>query len=501
MPLVESQTRGFLIPNDVLHRLKPGDKVLNIQDARIPKPIRPVSKTEAMMGLTQAKTVAEIGQAPPFASIPTPELMTSPEHNLFVCLFGRDPLITSLKMRHEYPQMLRSTVIALAELQALTRNFTSGAEPGKIIHEHRKSDDPQGKKLIQEGMVFPNYGSVDATLWWSQAVAALCRSSDGTSRFDVLDTEFEGLDGRKRTLGDAYYMGINWQRINSNNPWGVIPFRKTSVAVADIQFWKDSPDSVHDESGDIPVVTKNIVAFSPQVLAYDSAIDAAELLLKLKRPLSRYQRESNRELAGELMMRAEKIAGVLKSHFWVEDEKGGYFVIAWAFDNQGTFKPMRIRASDMGHALHSRLLGENTLENRYLRNELTKQLSDKDMLAEGGIKTVSRTSPRHHPGGYHNGQVWPWDNGYIADGAEMQGEYGFADELKSRSSEAIRKSGVIPENFRGDSSAAPNTQIIDIYEAQQGWQIRLVQAPQPVQAFSAAYYDERVKDGQSEAAA
>ena len=53
-------------------------------------------------------------------------------------IFGRDTLITCLQTLLLGPDLARTALHALAEIQAVTDDPTIDAEPGKIVHELRR---------------------------------------------------------------------------------------------------------------------------------------------------------------------------------------------------------------------------------------------------------------------------------------------------------------------------------------------------------------------------
>jgi glycogen debranching enzyme len=75
------------------------------------------------------------------------------------------------------------------------------------------------------------------------------------------------------------------------------------------------------------------------------------------------------------------------------------------------------------------------------------------MFSGWGLRTMTATSPRYNPIGYHLGTVWPHDNSIAAMGFKM---YGFDDEL-NRVAGALFDAAVafpyfrLPELFGGET--------------------------------------------------
>src|SRR4051812_47702521 len=75
-------------------------------------------------------------------------ILASGKEEIFGCIFGRDSLITSLKLLRVYEKtkdpyfltLVRKVLQNLAALQGTQINIESGEEPGKCIHEYRPSN-------------------------------------------------------------------------------------------------------------------------------------------------------------------------------------------------------------------------------------------------------------------------------------------------------------------------------------------------------------------------
>src|SRR3954463_13411571 len=70
-------------------------------------------------------------------------ILASGREEVYGCIFGRDSLITSLKLLKAYEKsrdpyfltLVRKILVNLADLQGKEHNLESGEELGKIIHE------------------------------------------------------------------------------------------------------------------------------------------------------------------------------------------------------------------------------------------------------------------------------------------------------------------------------------------------------------------------------
>src|SRR4051812_34834978 len=72
-------------------------------------------------------------------------ILASGKEEIYGCIFGRDSLITSLKLLKTFERtndpyflgLARKIIIGLSRLQGQEINIESGEEPGKCIHEFR----------------------------------------------------------------------------------------------------------------------------------------------------------------------------------------------------------------------------------------------------------------------------------------------------------------------------------------------------------------------------
>jgi glycogen debranching enzyme len=90
---------------------------------------------------------------------------------------------------------------------------------------------------------------------------------------------------------------------------------------------------------------------------------------------------------------------------------------AQALDGSGRQVPSI--SSNPGHALFCGIVEENKAA------KVVERLVAPDMLCGWGVRTLSQHEPHFNPMSYHNGSVWPHDNGIIAAGMRR---YGFHKE-------------------------------------------------------------------------
>jgi glycogen debranching enzyme len=112
---------------------------------------------------------------------------------------------------------------------------------------------------------------------------------------------------------------------------------------------------------------------------------------------------------------ASKLRARFEAAFWCED------LDTYALALDGHRRPCRVRASNAGHCLTTRLVNPDRAR------RVARTLMDPASFSGFGIRTIASTEVRYNPMSYHNGSVWPHDNALIADG---MGRYGLKSEVQ-----------------------------------------------------------------------
>lgn len=467
---------------DSAYPLLPGEKIVSITDhpPRIFAHIKPSSIRE-ILRLTRANSPKEIGKAGPSVAAIAFEEATedAPEHlRLYETVFGRDSLRVAIDLISSYPELARATTLTLARLQGLEDNLEREEEFGRIVHEARAPDDPIAQRLTEtRGWGWPYYGSVDATPEFIRTLTAYVQRSEENRAF--LSEEYVDKSGQTQTMSHALELALLWiRRRLSSNAEGLLEYHTPLPNGIENQVWKDSWDAYHHADGTLANHEKGIASLEVQVTTYDALIDAAELFEDIL---------DDTDGAKGLRNEAANLRQAIFDHFWTDD-KGGYFVLGTDRDDNGDLRQLKIRTSNMGHTLNSRVLKGTDPQVVMMREAVVRQLFTPEMLNASGIRTLAADEVRFRPGAYHNGSVWLWDTHHIAKGLRRLGYSDKADDLDQRILDAVNATNMFPEYVRGDDDPTShvNTQTVILWDGNAHRENKIEQPPQEVQAWTVA---------------
>ena len=113
--------------------------------------------------------------------------------------------------------------------------------------------------------------------------------------------------------------------------------------------------------------------------------------------------------ADRLRHQAEQLRARFESAFWCEEQS------TYALALDGAKRPCRVRTSNAGHCLFAGIASPERAR------RVAEGLIGSEMFSGWGIRTVAHAEHRYNPMSYHNGSVWPHDNGMAAAGFARYG--------------------------------------------------------------------------------
>jgi glycogen debranching enzyme len=326
----------------------------------------------------------------------------------FMTVFGRDTIITCLQTMLLGPELARTALHVLAELQATEDDPAIDAEPGKILHELRR-----GKAVHTWFARY--YGTVDAT----PLFLVLLSEAWLWTRDASLVRELRG----------PAMLALDWiDRYGDRDGDGFVEYERRSERGIANQSWKDSHDSQRFADG--RYARGPIAPCEVQGYVYDA-----------KRRLAELAREVwlDDALAERLDREAEELRGRFDEAFWVPG-RGGYYALAL----DGEKRQVDALCSNIGHLLWSGIVPPERVK------PLVDRLLGDGLWSGWGVRTMSAEDAAYSPLAYHNGSVWPHDNSLIAWGLAR---YGLWRELgvvaRGMLEAAIQFDNGLPEVFAG----------------------------------------------------
>lgn len=305
-------------------------------------------------------------------------------------VFGRDGLITALQMLWVNPDIAKGVLSYLAANQAKVLDPARDAEPGKILHEARVGE-------------MAATGEVPFQLYYG--------SIDSTPLFIVLAGHYYQMTGNldfMREIWPNIKLALQWiDQYGDRDQDGFVEYYRESSDGLINQGWKDSHDSVFYHTGQL--AQGSIALCEVQSYVYDAKMKASELAYILGE--ESLGQKLHRE-ARDLQERFEKL-------FWSEELSS--YVLAL----DGEKRQCKVLSSNAGHCLMSGIASIDRA--RKVANNLFK----KSMFSGHGIRTLAASEMNYNPMSYHNGSIWPHDNGLIALGLARYGLKGLIAKLLS----------------------------------------------------------------------
>lgn len=293
--------------------------------------------------------------------------------------FGRDSIITALFMLSTLPEIAKNTLRTLAHYQGKEVNSWRDEQPGKIIHELRF-----GELAVTNQVPFaPYYGSVDATPLF---LILAGKYYQWTGDIDFIKELLPNIENANKWIDT--YGGLT--------ETGFVTYHQEAEMGNPNHGWKDSSNSNIHADGKI--------ANSPIAL-----IEVQGYVYQAKKVSARMFRDLGYEKKALTLYReAEQLKQRVEDKFWLEEEQ--YYAIALDANKDA----VNSITSNPGHVLMDDLFHSKRAE------AVAARLVSNDLFSGYGIRTMSINSTGYNPMSYHNGSVWPHDNGMCLLGLSKQ---------------------------------------------------------------------------------
>jgi glycogen debranching enzyme len=334
----------------------------------------------------------------------------------YLTLFGRDSIWAARMVLPLDLGPARGTLRTLARRQGQRVDIAAAEEPGKILHELRRTTMRLGTSWLPP--VY--YGAIDATPLW------ICLLHDAWQTGLPADDVAELLPALEQALAWLIDCG-------DADDDGFLEYRDASGHGLANHGWKDSFDSIRFHDG--RVADGPVAVCEAQGYAYEAAMSGANILDAFGRPgASRY-----RTWASEL-------ATQFRARFWCGPGDDRYPALAL----DGAKQPVDSLTSNIGHLLGTGIL--NAEEDLLVARLVASPALDSGL----GLRTMAITDAGYAPLSYHCGSVWPHDTAIVIAGLIRAGLAEYATGLiEGLLGASIAFEQRLPELWSGEGHPVP----------------------------------------------
>ena len=330
---------------------------------------------------------------------------------------------------HWFEAWGRDAFVSLPGLMLITGRFEDARKVFLNFKNHfRKGLIPN---FIPDSAGQPAYNSVDATLWFLNAVLQYLKYT-GDFKF-VQERLWENLKSiiDNHLKGTLFKIRVDADGLLSHGPQ---------------LTWMDT------SADGQPVTPRAGKAVEVQALWYN-ALKIMELLA------NRFDEKSETERCGKIAENAKKS---FVEKFW-NAERNCLFDVVSENEKDGSLRPNQVVAASLDFTILDKAMGEKVVD-----------VVQRELLTPCGLRTLARNDPRYkrtydgdrniRDRAYHNGTVWPWLLGpftaaYLKtkDTAEFRRDYALKSFLLPLFTKQVFEAGLgtVSEIFDGDSPHVP----------------------------------------------
>src|SRR5262249_9458276 len=315
---------------------------------------------------------AEIIAAPPIEDQLVSALLAAADQYIV----AREHCKTVIAGYHWFGDWGRDTMIALPGLALVTGR--TGMAKSILLEFAKHIDRGMLPNRFPDAGETPEYNTVDATLWYFEALRAL---GEYTNDYDFIKTNFYAglvdiIDWHER--GTRYGIKVDHD--------GLLLSGEPGVQLT----WMDA------KVGDYVVTPRQGKAVEIQALWYNALRVTEELA-------ARFGDRANKKRFGDMASRAKRS---FENQFWNE-QAGCLYDVVSGDGRDASIRPNQILAVSLKHSMLSREKSKNVIE-----------VVEGELLTPYGLRSLAHSDPAYRPryeGGvwdrdtaYHQGTVWPW---------------------------------------------------------------------------------------------